>query len=233
MSVSLWCICFHKTLLLISPRNETMVIWSEVNTVISAVKVAKWCLGYVDGLSGHVDMKSSAELSRNSKSTRCFLCFFPPLVGGQKFQVGARVRNAALRLIPTAAWHTQRHTQRTSSILFPYSRHELLRSERSVSNVWRKKWLLLNKYWISTLGFARVFYFPVLSVLLVWGVSAVLRPVNQTEHTDGRTDGRDRGAMLLGENQDEEEDEWRWRAENIQRRSGEREREREADGWII
>lgn len=38
-------------------------------------------------------------------------------------------------------------------------------------------------------------------------VSAVVRPVNQTAHTDGRTDGRDRGAMLLGENQDEEEDE--------------------------
>lgn len=47
----------------------------------------------------------------------------------------------------------------------------------------------------------------VFSPFLVRGVSAVLRPVNQTEHTDGRTDGRDRGAMLLGENQDEEEDE--------------------------
>lgn len=36
---------------------------------------------------------------------------------------------------------------------------------------------------------------------------AALRPVNQTEHTDGGTDGRYGDAMLLGENQDEEEDE--------------------------
>lgn len=38
-------------------------------------------------------------------------------------------------------------------------------------------------------------------------MNAVLRPVNQTEHTDGRTDGRDRGAVLLRKNQDEDENE--------------------------